>query len=916
MSGSAQFDTPHSRLLLPATLTWGDTKKKMVTLKAFVDSGAADNFLDIELANNLCIPYETCPSPWKVEALDGRPIGSGMIKFRTVPLHLTIENDHSETISFYLIESSKEPLILGYPWLRLHNPQFSWASGTLLCWGFACKDSCTPPASCVAGSKEILAAVEEVSACSWNNQLDLTSIPPEYYDLREVFSKKGATSLPPHRPYDCAIELLSGTLPPRSHLYSLSAPETKAMNEYIHEALRTGFIRPSTSPASAGFFFVSKKDGSLRPCIDYRGLNKITVKNRYPLPLMSSAFELLQKAKIFSKLDLRSAYNLVRIKEGDEWKTAFSTTTGHWEYQVMPFGLANAPAVFQAFINDVLREMLNRFVFVYLDDILIFSDSRQEHIDHVQQVLKKLLENHLFVKLEKCEFHVSQVSFLGYVVSQEGIQMEPRKVSAITNWPQPKTLKQVQRFLGFANFYRRFIHNFSTIAAPISALTKGSPTRIQWTAEALESSDRLKKLFSSAPILLHPDPELPFIVEVDASEVGVGAVLSQRSISDNRVHPCSFFSRSLSSAERNYDVGNRELLAVKLALEEWRHWLEGSKHPFIVWTDHKNLSYLQQAKRLNPRQARWALFFTRFNFVISYRPGSKNVKADALSRQYDCAQRNRSPELIIPKKRILAPIRRSIEDCVREALHGAYIPDEVPTGCLFVPKETRLEVLQWGHTSPLAGHSGMERTLDFVQRRFWWPEMLRDVRSFVQACPVCAQQKSSNQRPAGLLHPLPIPQRPWSHISMDFITGLPVSEGNSVVLVVVDRFSKAAHFIALPKLPSAKDTAEIVLQNVVRIHGIPVDIVTDRGPQFMSRYWRAFWSLFGSSVSLSSGFHPQSNGQTERVNQELEKYLRCFTSHQPSSWSRFLVWAELAHNTLRSSSVNSGLSHHCSSVKK
>ncbi len=226
---------------------------------------------------------------------------------------------------------------------------------------------------------------------------------------------------------------------------------------------------------------------------------------------MSSAFELLQKAKIFSKLDLRSAYNLVRVKEGDEWKTAFSTTTGHWEYQVMPFGLANAPAVFQAFINDVLREMLNRFVYLpYLDDILIFSDSLQEHIDHVQQVLKKLLENHLFVKLEKCEFHVSQVSFLGYVVSQEGIQMEPWKVSAITNWPQPKTLKQVQRFLGFANFYRRFIHNFSTIAAPISALTKGSPTCIQWTAEALESSDRLKKLFSSATILLHPDPELPF----------------------------------------------------------------------------------------------------------------------------------------------------------------------------------------------------------------------------------------------------------------------------------------------------------------------------------------------------------------------------------------------------------------------
>ncbi|KAI7804820.1 hypothetical protein IRJ41_020769 [Triplophysa rosa] len=215
------------------------------------------------------------------------------------------------------------------------------------------------------------------------------------------------------------------------------------MNEYIQEALKNNFIRPSTSPASAGFFFVIKKEGSLRPCIDYRGLNTITVKNRYPIPLMSSAFQLLQKARVFSKLDLRSAYNLVRVNEGDEWKTAFSTSNGHWEYQVMPFGLANAPAVFQTLINDVLREFLNHFVFVYLDDILIFSNSLHEHIFHVRQVLQRLLDNQLFIKLEKCEFHVSQVSFLGYVISQDGIQMELKKVSAVIDWPLPKTLKQV-----------------------------------------------------------------------------------------------------------------------------------------------------------------------------------------------------------------------------------------------------------------------------------------------------------------------------------------------------------------------------------------------------------------------------------------------------------------------------------------
>ncbi|KAG1927350.1 hypothetical protein F2P79_024334 [Pimephales promelas] len=231
---------------------------------------------------------------------------------------------------------------------------------------------------------------------------DLTGVPEEYHDLREVFSRARATSLPPHRQYDCSIDLLPGTSPPRGRLYSLSAPERKALENYLSESLNAGLIVPSSSPAGAGFFFVKKKDGSLRPCIDYRGLNEITVKNRYPLPLMSLAFDILQGAKIFSKLDLRNAYHLVRIREGDEWKTAFNTPLGHFEYRVLPFGLVNAAAVFQALINDVLRDMLNIFVFVYLDDILIFSPSLQVHIQHVRRVLQRLLENRLFVKAEKC----------------------------------------------------------------------------------------------------------------------------------------------------------------------------------------------------------------------------------------------------------------------------------------------------------------------------------------------------------------------------------------------------------------------------------------------------------------------------------------------------------------------------------
>ncbi|KAI3354811.1 hypothetical protein L3Q82_004536 [Scortum barcoo] len=328
----------------------------------------------------------------------------------------------------------------------------------------------------------------------------------------------------------------------------------------------------------------------------------------------------------------------------------FNTPTGHYEYLVMPFGLTNAPAVFQGFINEVLREYLNDFVFVYLDDILIFSPDPATHQRHVRQVLSRLLENKLFVKAEKCEFHGSSVSFLGFVVPcpRTTLRWTPRTVSAVSNWPNWPPLtsrKKVQQFLGFANFYRKFIRNFSAVAAPLHALTSPQKVTFQWGPEAEGAFQRLKKLFTTALVLTMPDPKLQFIVEVDASNEGVGAVLSQQSPKDNRIHPCAFLSRKLSSAEKNYDVGNRELLAIKVALEEWRHWLEGAEQPFLVWTDHKNLGYLKSAKRLNSRQARWALFFffSRFRFTLSYRPGSQNAKPDALSR-LACMIRNRLPK--------------------------------------------------------------------------------------------------------------------------------------------------------------------------------------------------------------------------------------------------------------------------------
>ena len=881
-------DLPSTGFFIPVTISWKDQSH---SLQAFIDSGAAGNFMDFSLAQRLKIPTTGLDSPLSVTALDGRPLGKGLVDRTTSAVHVRIDS-HQEQLPFHLIQSPEFPIVLGYPWLSHHNPHLDWVSGTILQWGSTCHASCLVSSSC----PEFLKPLKLSRAPP-----ELSRVPLEYHDLEEVFSKGKAAALPPHRPYDCAIDLLPGTCPPRGRLFPLSAPERLAMEQYIQESLASGFIRPSSSPAGAGFFFVGKKDGGLRPCIDYRGLNKITARNRYPLPLMSSVFELLQSSTLFTKLDLRNAYHLVRMREGDEWKTAFNTHTGHYEYLVMPFGLTNAPAVFQALINDVLRDMLDRFVFVYLDDILIFSKNPSEHVQHVRQVLTRLLKNNLFVKAEKCEFHVSKVAFLGYVVSEGRLLMDPKKVEAVRDWPVPKSIKETQRFLGFANFYRRFIRNFSSVAAPISALTRKGNSPFTWSHEADQAFRALKQRFISTPILQHPDPTRPFIVEVDASNVGVGAVLSQRS-SDGKVHPCAFFSRKLSPAEENYDVGNRELLAVKLALEEWRQWLEGAHHPFLVWTDHKNLQYIQQAKRLNPRQARWALFFNRFDFTLSYRPGSKNLKPDALSRQFQSGRPESSPETIIPSSCVVAPVRWGITSIVKQALNNDPGPD-VPAGLLFVPRSARSQVLQWGHSSRLAVHPGSSRTLEFLQRRFWWPEMKKDVQTFVASCPNCVQGKDPRQRAQGLLHPLPIPRRPWSHISLDFVTGLPTSEGNTTILTIIDRFSKACRFLPLPKLPSASETAKLICDHVFRVFGLPQDVVSDRGPQFASCFWRAFCKLIGATASLSSGYHPQSNGQTERLNQDLEAALRCMVSSNPTSWCSQLPWVEYAHNTLKCSAI-------------
>lgn len=442
----------------------------------------------------------------------------------------------------------------------------------------------------------------------------------------------------------------------------------------------------------------------------------------------------------------------------------------------MPFDLSNAPAFFQALVNDVLRDFLNVFVFVYLDDILIYSKSLVEHKHHVRLVLQRLLENKLYVKAEKCEFHVPSVSFLGFILGGGQVRATEEKIRAVLEWSTPETRKQVQRFLGLANFYRRFIRNYSQTASPLTALTS-TKTTFCWTPEADTAFCKLKTLFANAPVLIQPDPTKQFIVEVDASDTGVGAVLSQISDQDNKTHPCAFFPRRLSPPERNYNVRDRELLAIKLALEEWWHWLEGAEHPVLVWTDHKNLSYLQSARKLSPHQSRWSLFFSRFNLSISFRPGSRNIKPGALSRIHSPDDSVKSPPSCT-----VAAVTWEIEDLITQAQRSEPAPDSCPPGKIYVPTFIRARFIQWIHTSKFSGHPGISRTISVIKRRFWWPLVHKDVREYVMACTVCSRNKLSHQPPSGLLQPLHIPKRPWSHISVDFVTGLPPSRGLTTIL--------------------------------------------------------------------------------------------------------------------------------------
>jgi hypothetical protein len=780
-----------------------------------------------------------------------------------------------------------------------------------------------------------------------SSDADLSAIPEDYHDFADVFNKQKANKLAEHRPYDLRINIDDGSVPPIGPIYSLSAIELQALREFIDENLAIGFIRPSRSPCGAPVLFVKKKDGSLRLCVDYRGLNKLTRKDRYPIPLITDLLDAPKRARVYTKIDLKHAYHLVRIAEGDEWKTAFRTRYGSFEWLVMPFGLSNAPAAFQRFMNDIFADMLDVCVVVYLDDILIYSDDLDSHRKHVREVLKRLRKNGLFASEKKCFFHKDKVEFLGFMLTPEGLTMDEAKVKVLQEWPEPRKVKDVQSFLGFANFYRRFIHDYSRITVPLTRLTrKGLPWL--WTEDCQRSFDELKRSFTTAPILTHWIPDAPIVVETDASDYALAAILS--TYVDGDIHPIAFHSRTFNSAELNYDVHDKELLAIFEAFQKWRHYLEGTSVPVDVVTDHKNLQYFSTMKMLTRRQARWSEYLSQFNLVVRFRPGRLGTKPDALTRRWDVYLKEGgsgyasvNPQNCRPmfsqeqltsslRATYLAPIllrsatvldldqlHLDIKDALAEDLlaskHLANSSDPRWTlaedgflrhdGKIYVPEANnlRLRVLQYKHDHVLAGHFGQNKTLELVRREYVWPNLRSFVFDFVRTCTTCKRNKSQRHKPYGFLKQLPIPSQPWNSISMDFIEQLPISNGYTDILVIVDRLTKQAIFIPTHNTINAPGLAKLFVTHVFSKHGVPSHVTSDRGSEFVSRFFRSLGSALDMKLHFTSGYHPEGDGQTERTNQTLEQYLRVYCNYQQTNWSELLPLAEFAYNNAPSATT-------------
>ena len=636
---------------------------------------------------------------------------------------------------------------------------------------------------------------------------DVTRLLEKYKD---VFPDNLPKGLPPSRGKDFSIELIENAKPQCRGLYRMSLPELEEVKKKVDELIEHGFIRPSTSPWGAPVLFAIKKDGGLRFCVDYRALNRLTVKNGYPLPRIDEMLDKLCGARYFTKIDLLSGYHQMKIDEKSIPKTAFKTKYGSFEFTVVPFGLTNAPGFFMSNMNQMLSDFIDVFVLVYLDDILVYSETWKDHLTHIENVLKRLRENRFYAKKKKCVFGVKEIEYLGFILRDGSIHVDPSKIEAVKAWTRPSCKKDVQSFLGMVNFYRRFIKNCSNISKPLTELTKN--VMFQWGDVQEKAFIMLKNCLTSAPVLRYFDPKCPIIITTDASKFALGAVMEQ--VFSDGTHPVAFLSKTLNAAEQNYAPHNSEMLGIVYAITSWHCYLHGQK--FVIQTDHDPLKHFFTQKKLSALQVRWLEKIINYDFVIKPIRGKTNRVADALSRQ----QAGNVADDAYPKgllrdfeNRVFKVQNISVIKCTRlqNEIYDGYLEDAQFQKTIRKPKgkyvrkgnllyynnrlcipdiPLRKSILHDFHDLACSGHLGERKTRHRVSRLYYWKTLRKDVQDYVASCYTCQRTKAKNKKPYGLLQPIDPPKQKWSVITMDFVGPLPKTKnGYTSILNVIDKLS-------------------------------------------------------------------------------------------------------------------------------
>ena len=552
--------------------------------------------------------------------------------------------------------------------------------------------------------------------------------------------------------------------------------------------------------------------------------------------------------------------------------------------------------------------MLDVTVIVYLDDILIYSDNLEDHKKHVCEVLRRLCKHGLYVKPKKCEFHMDTTEYLGYCLSPTGLTMAQNKVNIIRDWPEPQKVKDIQSFLGFANFYHRFIYNYSDIVVPLTRLMR-KDALWNFSTDCRRSFNSLKEAFTSVPILTHYQPNMPIIVKTNTSDYVITGILSNI-CPDGEIHPVAFYSRTLTAPELNYDTHDKGLLTIFEAFRSWRHYLEGSASPVDVVTDHKNLVYFSTSKVLTQRQARWSEYLSQFNLVIHFHPSKLGAKPDALTKHWDvypkegdkgfaCVNPQNLPLVFTTEQlntslhatHLQFPVLRASALMDIEQLHNnilSALPSDpivqihlsdtshlcwsidvtglLPLdGCIFIPKadDLHLRVLCFKHNHLLLGHYGQSCTLDLVQHEYTWPGVRTYVKDYVKSCTACAHAKTLRHCPYGMLKQLPIPEQPWNSISMDFIEQLAASSGFTTILVIVDCLSKQALFIPTHDTITSPELTQLFLLHVFSNHSVPTHVTSDCGTEFVSHFFHSLGKALDMKLHFTSGYHPEGDRQTK-----------------------------------------------------